>query len=133
LSSRAAAFLEALRAGQACFNRGDYETGLAAVAPDVRWELAGWVPDGGVLEGREEVRGFFERLGDGIQWTVVAAEASELADGRILVRNEGTAVGRTTGIAHDLEFFAVFELDDQGRVCRVREFETRAEAEAALS
>ena len=127
------AVIAAFRAGADAMNRGDYEAAFAGLAPDVEWEVGAWIIDGGgtVLHGREQVITYFSAVRDAGQWRVEPRDVEELAPGQVLLRHLGRYVGRTTGITGQMEFFQVADLGEAG-VRRIREFETRDEALAAV-
>lgn len=122
--------LAAVQSAQEALYRGDYEAAFAGVADDVVWELGDWVFDGGTLHGRDALEAFFVRMKDAGDWYVMAEEAEELGDSRVLVRSHGRLTGRTTGISDEMDVFQVIELGPGG-VQHVREFRTREEALAA--
>lgn len=87
-----------LRALYAAFNARDIDAVLEAMADDVDWPNA-W--QGGRLEGREAVRGYWTRQWAELDPRVEPIAIRELADGRIavdvdqLVRDlDGAVIGR---------------------------------------
>lgn len=121
-------FAEAMRTAQRAFNAGDFENAFAGLAPDVEWEAGSWVLDGGVLTGREEVIRLFVRARDAGDWQVEAVEFIDAGAGCVIVHQRGRSVGRTTKLGGTMDFFQVWETGPDGRVIRVREFESREEA-----
>lgn len=122
------AFAAAMRAAQRAFNEGDFEAAFAGLAPDVVWESGSWVLDGGVLAGREEVIRMFVRGQDAGDWQVEAVEFIDAGEGCVIVHQRGRAVGRTTKLSGTMDFFQLWETGPDGRVTRVREFESREDA-----
>jgi ketosteroid isomerase-like protein len=122
------AFARTHRAGQEAFNRGDFEAAFVGLAADVEWSLLPSLLETGTLRGRDAVIRYFRGLQDGIGWRVDAQEFTDLGAGRILVRQRGEAVGRSTGISGDLEFFQIWEIGQGGLPVRIREYETHEEA-----
>jgi hypothetical protein len=129
-SSRAERFADAVRSSTALFNAGDFEGAFAGLAPDVEWHFGAWLPDGGVLFGREALVSFYRRLEDAGDWTVEVLDVEELARDRFVVHTRGRSVGRVSGISDEREAFQLYELGPGGAAARVREFATRDEAHA---
>jgi hypothetical protein len=121
-------FAKAHRAGQRAFNEGDFETAFAGLAPDVEWHALPRVPETGMVKGREAVVRYFHGIREGIDWQVEAQEFIEAGYGSVLVRQRGTAIGRTTGITDNLEWFQLWDVGSDGLTARVREFERREDA-----
>ncbi len=55
--------VELLRNTYEAFGRGDIPAVLGVFAEDIEWSVPEVIPHGGKARGREEVGGFFERLG----------------------------------------------------------------------
>lgn len=55
---------ELLRRGYAAFARGDLDTVGELFADDIRWHVPGNAPLSGDYEGKEQIFGFFARLGE---------------------------------------------------------------------
>jgi ketosteroid isomerase-like protein len=55
--------LELIQKGYEAFGRGDIQSVLEILADDVEWNVTEVLPQGGHLRGKEEVGGFFQRLG----------------------------------------------------------------------
>jgi ketosteroid isomerase-like protein len=127
------AFTRAHRAGQKAFNSGDFEKAFAGLAPEVEWELLPFLPEaGGVIRGREAVARYFAGVRDVFNWHVEAQEFIEIGPGRVLVRQRGTGSGRLSGILAGNDFFQLWQLNEQGAVTRVTEYESRERASEAL-
>ena len=122
------AFAKAHRAGQRAFNEGDFETAFAGLAPDVEWHALPRLPETGVVKSREAVVQYFHGIREGIDWQVEAREVIEAGDGSVLIRQRGTAIGLTTGITDNLEWFQLWDVGSDGLTTRVREFERREDA-----
>lgn len=50
-----------LRNAYAAFNRGDYDTIVAVLDPEIEWTEPAEFPGGGVYHGRKEVEGFLRQ------------------------------------------------------------------------
>jgi ketosteroid isomerase-like protein len=123
-------FEVALRASNEAFNRGDFATAFAALAPDCEWhtfeELAG-----GVLVGPEQVSRFFADLADTFPGVRNEPMHFLQADDGVFVvlwraRGTGGASRVPTAIAHG----GLWELRE-GVPVRVREFSTWEETLSA--
>lgn len=113
------------------FNRGDFETALAGLAPDVEWHLLPDLPESGVLTSRAAAIRFFRSLLDSISWQVETLEIIDAGERCVIVHQRGHQVGRSTGIASSGDFFQVYEQREDGRIGRIREFADRESALAA--
>ena len=91
--------LELIQSGYEAFGRGDIQAVLDILADDVDWNVTEVLPQGGHLRGKEEVAGFFQRLG-GI-WEGLNIEVDDFcASGdRVCVigRGSGSVEGKQTG------------------------------------
>jgi ketosteroid isomerase-like protein len=54
--------LELIQQGYEAFGRGDIAAVLDILSDDVEWSVTEVLPQGGRLQGKQEVAGFFERL-----------------------------------------------------------------------
>jgi ketosteroid isomerase-like protein len=91
--------LELIQRGYEAFGRGDIAAVLDILSDDVDWNVTEVLPQGGRLRGKEEVAGFFERLG-GI-WQDLNLEIEDFcASGdRVCVigSGSGSVEGKQTG------------------------------------
>lgn len=126
-SSPAQDFLAVLRHSQEAFNRGDYEAAFAGLSEDVVWESGDWIVDGGVMQGRQAIVDFFERMPDAGDWIVHVQSVEALDDTTMLVHQRGRMSGRTTGISDEMDFVQLWEFGPNG-VSRLREFRAREQA-----
>ena len=81
-----------------------------------------------MVKSREAVVQYFHGIREGIDWQVEAREVIEAGDGSVLIRQRGTAIGLTTGITDNLEWFQLWDVGSDGLTTRVREFERREDA-----
>lgn len=125
------AFARAHREAQEAFSRGDFETAFAGLASDVEWHLLPSLLETGTLHGRDAVISFFRGIRDGIDWDVRAQEFIDAGEGRVIVHQHGEAVGRTTRIEGERDFYQLWEIGSEGRVIRITEYEERDEVLAA--
>jgi uncharacterized protein len=91
--------LELIQSGYEAFGRGDIPAVLEIMSDDVDWNVTEVLPQGGHASGREEVAGFFQRLG-GI-WEGLSLDIEDfVASGdRVCVigRASGAVDGNQTG------------------------------------
>lgn len=95
---------------------------------DFEWRLFAHAPE---LEarGREAVQDLFERIV--VEFPDWRWEPQEFMQGdttTILVRGIARATGRQSGFATEHEYTQVWDLDDEGRPVRVREYERHEDA-----
>jgi len=98
------------------FNRGDYETALAYMHPELEWRPAQGPggPEGTVYHGREE----YERwIHDEIVpvWEFFRSEdldIRELPDGRVLILGHLRGKGRVSGVEVSAPFGQIAEIRD---------------------
>jgi ketosteroid isomerase-like protein len=91
--------LELIQSGYEAFGRGDIQAVLDILSDDVEWNVTEVLPQGAHLRGKEDVGGFFQRLG-GI-WEGLNIEVDDFcASGdRVCVigRGSGSVEGKQTG------------------------------------
>jgi ketosteroid isomerase-like protein len=122
-----------LREGLEAWNRGDSETILSLLAPDVRIRLsgafAGLGPD---YRGHQGYLKFWQEFRDMWETLEVRQEEVETIDGLLLATVRFRGKGRE-GIEVDQLFYFVFEFNDDGtQVTAYRAFSDREEANAVV-
>jgi ketosteroid isomerase-like protein len=132
-----AQFRAAFLARNEAFNRGDFTTAFAGLAPDVEWHawdgfLGGTVGERQrLLIGREQVRRFFEDIRDtfpDFHDEPVAFLAA--GDGVFVVLHRARGTGRAGGVPTSIAHGNVWDLRE-GVPARVREFPTWEETLSA--
>ena len=107
------------------FKRGDIDTLLSHLHPDVTWNASGTAPivQGGTYHGVGETATFFSRLGNAITFTEFVPEKILNADDHTVV-SLGHYVGNvnTTGKETRSKFAMITEFDDEGLVTRFTDF-----------
>jgi ketosteroid isomerase-like protein len=108
----------------AAFGRGDIAAILAALTPDVRWEMVGRVadfPNFGIRTGVEGVGVFFRTVGETEEFDQFEPLSFHASADRVFV--EGHAAGRlkASGKPVVTDWVHVFTLRD-GRIAAFREF-----------
>jgi ketosteroid isomerase-like protein len=121
--------VEVLRQGFEEFARGDLESVLERLDPDVDWRPA-IAPILGVetVRGREAVREFFTRdLFEGFDQFRAEPLAYEDLGDVVLVTVRYVGRGESTGLEIDQTFASLYRLRD-GKTVSMRDYSTRAEA-----
>ena len=121
--------VEILRQGFEQFARGDVESVLERLDPDVDWRPA-IAPILGVesVRGREAVKEFFTRdLFEGFDEFHAEPLAYEDLGDAVLVTVRYVGRGESTGLEVDQTFVSLYRLRD-GKTVRMRDYPTRAEA-----
>jgi ketosteroid isomerase-like protein len=124
------AFVVALREGNRAFKGGDFETAFAALAPDVEWHTRAF--DAPVLHGRDSVIQFYRELRESGEWVVEVRDCVDAGSGRVIVHQTGHWCGRTSKIEHVRDSFQLWEVNADGLVARVLEWDSRKQALDAL-
>jgi ketosteroid isomerase-like protein len=120
--------LRRLRAGYEAFNRGDYDATVQWIHPDVVYLSPGGISE---LEGAEALRAWMEPDAFVEQRSEVLA--AEIEDNRALIRQNTRARGAGSGIEMEIESWAVWTFDDEGRVTRIETYLLQEEDEARRS
>ncbi len=109
------------------FARGDIDSVLAQVDPEIEFDLSDRLPDEGVHRGREDYRQFLERTFE--LWADFHVEVEDLLDAgdATVALIHTTATGRISGIEIDERVAHVFWLRD-ATPYRFKVFTERAEA-----
>ena len=110
---------ELLRRGYDAFDAGDIETVLGLFAEDIQWQISGRSPISGIYKGREEVAGFFEKLGELSGGTFRLEVQDVLANegrGVVLTKELGERDGRTM----DVDSVHVWTIED-GKLTEFRD------------
>jgi ketosteroid isomerase-like protein len=121
--------VEILRQGFEQFARGDVESVLERLDPDVDWRPA-IAPILGVeaVRGREAVREFFTRdLFEGFDEFRAEPLAYEDLGDSVLVTVRYVGRGESTGLEIDQTFASLYRLRD-GKTVSMRDYSTRADA-----
>ena len=101
-----------LRRLYGAWNRDDFEAFRPSLHPDVEWHSSGRFPGlEPVYHGRDGVRDWWHALREPFEeWTIDLEQVHEV-DGRLVAEVRFHAVGKESGVAVDLPFAHVFELD----------------------
>jgi ketosteroid isomerase-like protein len=123
--------LEALRHSYQDFNRGDLDAWLEWFHPAITWQAAREDPDAALHRGRDGIRRYAEQWIEA--YDALRVEPQELIDrgDQVVVWVRITGVGRTSGIALDMEQAQVMTIRD-GEIVGAHEYFDRAEALAAV-
>jgi uncharacterized protein len=114
---------DVIRQAYDAFGRGDIPGVLDVLADDVTWEVPTLVPQGGSANGKEEVGGFFQRIGE--LYEEFGIDIQDLADGDDRVVGVGVGRGQLReGGSVEYGFAHVFDVEG-GKVTRFREYVDR--------
>jgi ketosteroid isomerase-like protein len=122
------AISESIRAGHDAFNRGDYESWIAAFAEDVEFHDLGDVPDTGIFHGHAGIRVWLAKLqeawGEGFRFE---PKSVTRGDDVVVVDTRATGVGVGSGIPIEMTFYNVMRFRDD-KIVWTKGFTDRAEA-----
>ena len=124
-------FRAAFLAGNEAFNRGDFATAFAGLAPDCEWHPLAYATER-VLVGPEEVCRFFaeEIFGTFSDWRTDPVDFLQAGDGLFVVLLRGRGTGGASGAPTRVDLAEVWELRE-GVPVRVRELPTWEEGLSA--
>ena len=115
---------DVIRQAYDAFARGDISAVLDVMADDVSWTVPDLVPQGGTANGKEEVGGFFQRLGE--LYEDLGLDIQDFVDGDDRVAGVGMASGKLrSGRPVEYGFVHVFDVSG-GQVTRFREYVDRS-------
>ncbi len=125
------AFARRYRGGLEAFNARDMETAFRGLSPDVEWRITPTLPAPEVLKGRDAVIRWWDDFVATVDWRVEAQEFIDAGHGRVVVGCRGTGKGKVSEIGVDEDFFQLVEVDGEGLISWIRDFERREDALAA--
>ncbi len=125
MSDRDQEIISDLRRGYEAFNRGDFDTAVELAHPEIEF-----VPPGGQspLRGADALRAWMEP--DAFEDQQIEPIEFRMHGNRVLVHQLITARGAGSGIELNLEGWAVWTFDADGRVTRMESFLPHQEIEA---
>jgi ketosteroid isomerase-like protein len=106
--------IERLRQGYDAFNRGDYEAATEWVHPEIVYVSPGSTNE---MRGADALRAWMEP--DAFESQLSQPLQIEIAGSRALVRQSTRARGAGSGIEMEVETWAVWTFDEDGRVTRM--------------
>lgn len=109
--------IELLRRNNDALNRGEFDTAIELAAPDIVYVRPGGLPE---LRGAEAVRAWMEP--DAFDSQEVELLAFETVGQRVLTRQITRARGAGSGIEMEIESFAVWAFNEDGKVSWVEAF-----------
>ena len=119
--------VEIVREANAAFNRRELDHWIEFFDPEIEYHDTPEFPDGGMHLGREAFRRHVESYLDA--WSDASVEVDARAVGEQVVgRIRYTGAGRATGIEVETPEFGVLYDFRAGRIRRVRQFTTYADA-----
>ena len=127
------AFREAVERFVAAFNDGDFERASTGFAEDVEQQFPPTFPERHV-RGRAAWCEFFREMRRDMEtWRMTPRDFVEAAPDRFIAEIDYDGVGRSSGVETKIRVWNLVELDDRGRVRRIRDFVDRDEAIAAAA
>jgi ketosteroid isomerase-like protein len=111
--------LERIQSGYEAFGRGDIPAVLEILSDDIEWNVTEVLPQGAHLHGKQEVTGFFERLGSIWEGLDLDIEDFVASGDRVCVigKGSGTVDGKQSGYG----FVHAWKLQD-GNAVRFDEY-----------
>jgi ketosteroid isomerase-like protein len=126
--------VECLQPLYEAWRRGDYQSGLEVLHPDIEWTAAADIPGGDrVCHGREAVRAFLlDWRGAWCEYRVQPQQFIELdVDGQVLVLAHEYGRGKTSGVDVQTEFAQLWTIRD-GQAVRMQEWRNWQDALEAV-
>jgi ketosteroid isomerase-like protein len=119
--------LENFRRAQAAYNEGDWDAALAAMDPNVEFDLTRAAPDGEIYRGYEGVKTFWRMLRD--VFGALQNEPEGVIDNgdRLFTRVRLRSTGQASGAMTEDVLYQIITLD-KGRAIRVEFLRDRDEA-----
>jgi ketosteroid isomerase-like protein len=125
VSARDEEIISSLRGAYDAFNRADFDTAMEVVHPEIEF-----IPLGGQssLKGADALRAWMEP--DAFENQQIEPLEFRVQDDKVLVHQLATARGTGSGIELNLDAWAVWTFDEDGRATRVQAFLPHQETEA---
>ena len=109
------------------FERGDYETSLSYLDPEIEFSQPAQEPGGGMYHGHDGVmQAFAKWLGPWDEYHVEVDELTDLGD-HVLANTRHHGRGKGSGAAVEMQIFQLMTLHD-GKIVRIRMYYDEAEA-----
>jgi len=124
--------VQLVRQAYEAFSRGDIQSILSSVSPDVEWVAPPVEPMAGTYRGRDGVAEFFRRVTANFEFTNFEPREFVAQGDRVVVLGHYTANARNTGRTVDAEWAMAFTVKN-GLVSRFQEYTDTAAASTALS
>jgi len=117
--------ISSLRGAYDAFNRADFDTAMEVAHPEIEFiPLGGQSP----LKGADALRAWMEP--DAFENQQIEPLEFRVQDDKVLVHQLATARGTGSGIELNLDAWAVWTFDKDGRATRVQAFLPHQETEA---
>ena len=121
------------RGGLEAFNRGDSESVVAALHPEIETHVSPGMMNSGTWHGLDGFRngiGSWTDAWQDLHLEILDVEAVD--DRHVLAFVRQTAVGPESGVPVEMNAVLLFEVGDDGRACRFHVHPDRESAEAAI-
>lgn len=108
----------------AAFGRGDIDTVLEGLTPDVKWETNGdqeVYPTFGRFDGPEAVGGFFAHLGQALSFDIFSPDELHPSGDKVFVLGHSRMTVKATGKPVEFDWVHVFTFQD-GKVKAFHDF-----------
>ena len=119
--------VEALRAVYLRWERGDFTAGVSLFDENIAFAIDPEIPETGVYEGIEGVRGYMSGFLEPWEKLTIAAKSFEPAGDKVLVSVRQVRTGKGSGVPVELEYFHLWTFRDG----KVVSFETIMREERA--
>lgn len=126
------AISETLRAGFDAFNRGDYESWIAAYDENVEFHDLGETPDTGIFHGHAGIRAWLAKLqeawGEGFRFE---PRSITRGDEVVVVESRAIGLGVESGIPLEMTVYIILRFRN-GKIVWTKSYVDRAEALEAV-
>ena len=106
------------------FQRGDIDTVMAGMSPDIDWRSVGdpehW-PGFGERQGREAARGYFDVLAEELDFRDFQVHEIDACGDKVIAEGVSKVAFKQGGLPVDAEWAHIYTLKD-GKIVRFREF-----------
>ena len=126
------AFVQSL---YAAFGRGDVDTIIAGMSPDIDWASVGRssdYPTLGARKGAGEVRAFFGHLASDVDFAAFSPKDFDASGDKVFVEGNSRMSLKAGGSEVDTDWVHVFTIRD-GKVARFREYNDTAQLAEAYA
>lgn len=109
----------------AAFSRGDIQTILSHLSPNVEWNAMGEsskIPYGRHYHGTKDVTNFFADLGNSFQMTAFSVDELYQNGNVVTAYGEHKGIGIQSSIASETKWAMRWEFNDAGQVIRYNNF-----------
>ena len=124
--------VELIQAAYAAFSRGDIQSILDSLTPNVEWIAAPVEPVAGTYRGKEEVAHFFRKVDELADYSAFEPREYIAQTDRVVVLGYYRATAKRTGRIFECNWAMAFTVQD-GKISQFQEFTDTAALNAALA